>query len=181
MSVVGLPLLIFLKNGDFPTLRQFALGGVAFMGATGSTLALHFVFGPYIHYLYEIPVRQCNAAADASADGEEGEEKKEKAGQEFLLQATTRSIFGWKKEHVFHPLTDVTHYAGMRPFANFVIKGDTTLYAHPYLLDDDTRVKLLHPTAEEEEDETTTKPKEQNEGKLSKKKKQDDDDDDGLF
>ena len=44
MSIVGLPALIFLKNGALPTAQQMGLGGVAFLGATGSTIALHFVF-----------------------------------------------------------------------------------------------------------------------------------------
>ena len=60
MSIVGLPILIALKNGDFPTAKQLGMGGVAFVGATGSTVALHFVFGPYVLELEQLPVRQCH-------------------------------------------------------------------------------------------------------------------------
>ena len=55
LSLVGLPLLIFLKNGDLPTSKQLGVGGIALFGATGSTLSLHFVFGPYALSMEEVP------------------------------------------------------------------------------------------------------------------------------
>jgi len=150
ISVVGLPLFIAIKNGDWPTAQQLGLGSVAFMGATGSTVGLHFVFGPYILDMEKIPVRQCHF------EKEEGEEVAVEEGitkesyksddttspKDFMLKATTRSVFGLRSEHVFNPSTDVTPYEGFRPFANFCAKG-VTLYAHPNLLDDDLRQLLL--------------------------------------
>lgn len=150
ISVVGLPLFIAIKNGDWPTAQQLGLGSVAFMGATGSTVGLHFVFGPYILDMEKIPVEKCH-----SEEGE-GEEvaveegiKKESyksddttSPKDFMLKATTRSVFGLRSELVFNPATDITPYEGFRPFANFCAKG-VTLYAHPNLLDDDLRQLLL--------------------------------------
>lgn len=138
ISIVGLPLLIYLKNGTWPDAKQLGMGGFAFMSATGSTLALHFVFGPYVLELYEIPVRQCHTPNASSPE-------QQRAAQEFLYKATTRSIFGFTKEIVFDPLTDVTRYAGARPFANFVVKTDFVLYCHPELLEESARLKLLNP------------------------------------
>jgi hypothetical protein len=156
ISVVGLPLFIAIKNGDWPTAQQLGLGSVAFLGATGSTVGLHFVFGPYILDMEKIPVRECHFNKEAEEEGEkdaveEGIEKESiksndnKAAsppKDVLLKATTRSVFGLRSEHVFNPATDVTPYEGFRPFANFVAKG-VTLYAHPNLLDDDIRQQLL--------------------------------------
>jgi hypothetical protein len=158
MSVVGLPLFIFIKNGDFPTMQQMGLGGVAFMGATGSTIALHFVFGPYILELERIPVRQCHYEKESSDDDEKAPTKQEitddstNMGSSTMLRATTRSVFGFKSEVIFDPDIDITPYTGARPFANFVAKG-VTLYAHPELLEDKVRQQLLyssHPLIVEE-------------------------------
>ena len=85
------------------------------------------------------------------------------AGQEFLYQATTRSIMGWKREVVFDPLTDVTRYAGARPFANFVAKHKFILYCHPELLDEETRRKLMYPNDDEDRRRRKDE-KEKNEG-----------------
>ena len=57
VSVVGLPALVLLKNGGTwpPDLaKQIGLGGFAFVTAGGSTMALHFVFGPYVLELHQI-------------------------------------------------------------------------------------------------------------------------------
>jgi hypothetical protein len=143
ISVIGLPLLIYLKNGTWPDAKQLGMGGFAFMSATGSTLALHFVFGPYVLDLYEIPIRKCDIAKDS--DSESSPNNVEQPGQEFLYKATTRSILGMTKEVVFNPLTDITRYQGARPFANFVVKNEFILYCHPELLDDETRIKLFNP------------------------------------
>ena len=156
MSVIGLPLLIAIKNGDFPTAKQLGLGGVAFLGATGSTVALHFVFGPYILNLERIPVRKCHAKNNIEEDKKEEESttvpendvsnaKSTTTTTTSMLKATTRSVFGWKNEVVFDPAVDVIPYVGARPFANFVAKG-VTLYVHPDLLDDKLRQQLLWPT-----------------------------------
>jgi hypothetical protein len=158
ISVVGLPLFIAIKNGDWPTAQQLGLGSVAFIGATGSTVGLHFVFGPYILDMEKIPVRQCHFEKEEGEEVavEEGEEvaveegiKKEScksddeaSPKDVMLKATTRSVFGLRSELVFNPATDVTPYEGFRPFANFCAKG-VTLYAHPNLLDDDLRQSLL--------------------------------------
>jgi hypothetical protein len=201
ISVVGLPLFIFIKNGDFPTMQQVGLGSVAFMGATGSTLALHFVFGPYILELNRIPIPIQSTVAAAAAGGGDaagGDNDEEDSSSStssptptppedvLLYQATTRSVFGWKKHHVFDPLTDVTKYAGMRPFANFVAKG-VTLYAHPHLLPEDVRVQLLHPASATAGDEPQTKEEAAAAAVTNKKKeeptkkKKDEEDDDGFI
>ena len=154
MSVVGLPLFIFLKNGDFPTMQQMGLGGVAFMGATGSTIALHFVFGPYILELERIPVRQCHYEKENGEEPDASKKREESTEgvNSSMLRATTRSVFGIKSEVVFDPEIDITPYSGARPFANFVAKG-VTLYAHPEMLEDKVRQQLLHsrPVVEDEE------------------------------
>lgn len=157
-SVIGLPLLIYIKNGDFPNMREAGMGGIAFFGASGSTLALHFVFGPYALTMEKV------SATDESSDADT---------ETTLIKATTRSVFGWKNEIVFDPLINVMPYSGMRPFANF-IANDVTLYAHPDLLDDAMRQRLLFPLGSPATEETERV--EKNEG-LPAKKKWDDDDD----
>lgn len=137
MSLVGLPLLIFIKSGGIfcmPTTQQLGLGGMAFVGATGSTLALHYVFGPYVVEIKQIPIRKCHyekdkATSDSSTDddnhqGGNSKESNHSTSTEHLFQASTRSIFGlWTNEYVFNPKTDVTSYSGgIRPFANFVVQ-----------------------------------------------------------
>eukprot|EP00339_Tiarina_fusa_P013941 CAMPEP_0117020252 /NCGR_PEP_ID=MMETSP0472-20121206/15422_1 /TAXON_ID=693140 ORGANISM="Tiarina fusus, Strain LIS" /NCGR_SAMPLE_ID=MMETSP0472 /ASSEMBLY_ACC=CAM_ASM_000603 /LENGTH=413 /DNA_ID=CAMNT_0004725415 /DNA_START=65 /DNA_END=1303 /DNA_ORIENTATION=+ len=232
MSIVGLPCMIYIKNGDWPNAKQLGMGGIAFMGATGSTLALHFVFGPYILDMKEIPVvRECSSSSSkkesiSKKDEEDGEEKVKDSeaatttsttstttttttstASPTLFEATTRSVFGWKKRHVFDPMTDVTPFVGFRPFANFVVKGDTPLYVHSELLDDVTRAKLLlshleqaavDPEEEEEyddeegvvaagaDDDTDAtlleqKLKQKEEAKKRKKKKKDEQEDDDFL
>ncbi len=44
----------------------------------------------------------------------------------------------------------------MCPFANFVANGDVTLYAHPELLDDATRLLLLNPKTTKSSTESTS-------------------------
>ena len=161
MSVVGLPLFVALKNGTLPTPQQMGLGGVAFLGATGSTVALHFVFGPYILTMEKIPVRLCHFTGGNNGDEEDDNSNVEAKSRvqdndvintdnkkAMMLRATTRSVFGWRSEHVFDPLTDVSFYTGSRPFANFVAKG-VTLYAHPEMLNEDLRLLLLAPKVQE--------------------------------
>jgi hypothetical protein len=155
LSVVGLPMLIYLKNGTWPDVKQLGLGGFAFVSATGSTLALHFVFGPYILELYQVPRDNTHSSSTSSAMNHDTTDT-------FLYRATTRSILGLKSEILFDPLVDVTRYQGARPFANFVVKNNTVLYCHPELLDDLTRRRLLHPTTES----TITTTSEQGQGSM---------------
>ena len=101
-------------------------------------------------------------------------------------------MLGRKQEHDFDPIHDVTRYVGPRPFANFVAKG-VTLYAHPELLDDNIRLKLLATSLSSSQNpaEETKEPREFTEGlehgkkkKKTKTKKQNDDDyddDDGFL
>jgi len=122
MSVVGLPaLLVFKQGGDLPNLQQVGLGGLAFLGATTSTVALHFVFGPYVLSMEE--------------------------PQEDSFLATTRSIWGLQQEHSFQANQIQAYAGGLRPFCNFLANG-VPLYVHPELLDDDTRRRLLLATTE---------------------------------
>jgi len=173
ISIIGLPMLIYLKNGTWPDAKQIGMGGFAFVSATGSTMALHFVFGPYVLDLCEIPVRKCHSPPpplpvdddDVNSNMEESptsavSPNNNMCGQEFLYKATTRSILGMTNEVVFNPLTDITRYQGARPFANFVVKNEFVLYCHPELLDDETRRKLLHPhdpNASDTDKDNTTK------------------------
>jgi hypothetical protein len=147
ISVVGLPLFIAIKNGDWPTAQQLGLGSVAFLGATGSTVGLHFVFGPYILDMEKIPLHFGKEEGEEDAVEERITKESCKSDdktspKDVMLKATTRSVFGLRSELVFNPATDVTSYEGFRPFANFCAKG-VTLYAHPNLLDDDLRQLLL--------------------------------------
>ena len=171
LSLVGLPLFVFIKNGDLPNASQVGMGGIALFAATGSTLALHFVFGPYALTIEEI-LKSDTTNTDDTDDTDDDDDKGT------LLKATTRSVFGWKNEIVFDPSTDVMPYIGSRPFANFLAK-DTALYAHPELLDEAMRQKLLFPPTtstgmEGEPSQASSK----NEGlpPPSSKKRKDDDD-----
>ena len=174
ISVIGLPLLIYLKNGTWPDAKQIGMGGFAFISASGSTLALHFVFGPYVMDLYEIPVRQDLTVKEEDGirgDGTTGTIVRQPSGQEFLYKATVRSILGLTQEIVFDPLTDITRYQGARPFANFVVKDQHVLYCHPELLDHETRLKLLHPndknaTTADKEKSTIRRPVDEDDGFL---------------
>lgn len=171
LSLVGLPLFVFLKNGDLPNASQVGMGGIALFAATGSTLALHFVFGPYALTIEEIVKSDTTNKDDMDDDD-----------KETLLKATTRSVFGWKNEIVFDPSTDVMPYTGSRPFANFLAK-DTALYAHPELLDEAMRQTLLFPptttsttTSMEEEPSQASSTKNEGLPPSSSKKIKDDDD-----
>ena len=170
LSLVGLPLFVFLKNGDVPNASQVGMGGIALFAATGSTLALHFVFGPYALTIEEI-VKSDTTNKDDMDDTDDDHHNKET-----LLKATTRSVFGWKNEIVFDPSTDVMPYTGSRPFANFLAK-DTALYAHPELLDETMRQKLLFPPMTTSMEEEPSQASSKNEGLPPSSKKIKDDDD----
>jgi hypothetical protein len=157
LSLVGLPMLIFLKNGDLPTAKQLGVGGIALVGATGSTLSLHFVFGPYALSMEEVSAPEGTDDAKNTA----------------FLKATTRSVFGWKNECVFDSLSAVEPYSGMRLFANFMVNGQTLLYVHPELLDEAMRRRLIYPNGLPEEIEAANM--ERNEGLPNRRKEEDDD------
>ena len=172
LSVCVLPILVFLKNGDLPSARQLTLGTFATIGATGSTVALHFVFGAYVLEMKSI---------ESNDDNNDDDQNRH------LLEATTRSIFGfWKDTHVFDPRKDVAPYSGMRPFANFCA-NNVPLYVHPERLNATTRQLLLHSSSHNSENSDTTSSgnigrdaeghRVINEGTIKKKK----DDDDELF
>jgi hypothetical protein len=138
LGIVGIPILMSLHTGEVPPIGQIAVGGSAMLGAVGSTVAMSFVFSPYVSKLERVPIRKCHS------DPVEGQNNdKEQASQEWLLKATTRNIAAMKVETVFDPKTDVEQYSGIRPFCNFVAKG-IPLYVHPELiLDDELRVDLV--------------------------------------
>eukprot|EP00536_Pseudo-nitzschia_multiseries_P011673 jgi/Psemu1/260039/estExt_Genewise1Plus.C_4100009 len=174
LSVCVLPALVFLKNGDLPSARQVTLGTFATLGASGSTVALHFVFGAYVLEMKSI-------AGNDDSDGDDNDNDQNR----HLLEATTRSVFGfWKNTHVFDPRTDVTPYVGARPFANFCA-NEIPLYVHPERLDATTRQLLLHSSGHSIDNSAASStdniegiPKEHrvvNEGSIKKKKNDDDD------
>lgn len=137
LGIVGIPLLITLHTGDVPPVGQIAVGGSAMLGAVGSTVAMSFVFSPYVTTLERVPIRQCHFK---DYDSQQPEQR---AAQEWLLKATTRNILAMKVETIFDPKTDVQRYSGIRPFCNFVAKG-VPLYVHPFLiLDDELRTELV--------------------------------------
>lgn len=152
LSVCVMPALVFLKNGDLPNAQQATMGGIATLGATGSTAALHFVFGAYVLEMKTID--------------QEGKK---------LLHATTRSVLGFKvDEHVFDPTQDVEPYEGNRPFANFSVHGQP-LYVHPEKIDPALHRLLLGKPPQTETNEAAQE--KDSEGLPNKKKKKDDNDD----
>ncbi len=162
LGLVVMPALVYLKNGDLPNAQQATIGTIATIGATGSTAALHFVFGAYV-----LDMKSISYSSDKNNNDDDDDK--------ILLQATTRSVLGFKKNtHVFDPVTDITKYEGNRPFANFCANG-TPLFVHPDRLDSTTR-QLLLPHLAKNQIEVEEKDVEG-----LKKKKKDDDDDDELF
>jgi hypothetical protein len=172
LSIIVLPTLVYMKNGDLPSMKQSALGGFALVGAIGSTSALHFVFGPYILDIHTIVNVQHDdndnkyknddvddSQGDPSSPDNDGTSSLSSSSMSkamsmdtkslspLLLQVTTRSVFGWKDTYTFNPYTDITPYTGVRPFANFAIGGGTIpLYVHPEKLDDHIRELLIYST-----------------------------------
>ncbi len=163
LSVCVMPALVFLKNGDLPNAQQATMGGIATLGATGSTVALHFVFGAY--------VLEMKTIQDPNVSGKK------------VLHATTRSVLGFKvDEHVFDPTRDVQPYEGNRPFANFSVHGQP-LYVHPEKIDPALHRLLLGkpPTNNSNNNNDTSEPRDSEGLPNKKKKKKDDDDDDEFF
>eukprot|EP00560_Eucampia_antarctica_P006403 CAMPEP_0197828064 /NCGR_PEP_ID=MMETSP1437-20131217/4708_1 /TAXON_ID=49252 ORGANISM="Eucampia antarctica, Strain CCMP1452" /NCGR_SAMPLE_ID=MMETSP1437 /ASSEMBLY_ACC=CAM_ASM_001096 /LENGTH=228 /DNA_ID=CAMNT_0043429145 /DNA_START=187 /DNA_END=873 /DNA_ORIENTATION=+ len=136
MGLFGVPLLAVLKSGgDVSAIGKVAVGGVAVLAATGSTLALSFCFSPYIHTLEVMP---------SSSKEEE------------LLKATTRNILGVTVETIFDPNKDVVPYKGNRPFCNF-LANDKSLYVHPELIHDQKLYAQLFGETKEQQEETERK------------------------
>ena len=159
LSVCVLPALVYLKNNgvDLPNAQQATMGTIAALGATGSTAALHFVFGAYVLEMKSIvPAAATTSTTTSSSSSDESSDEtnanhpnanhpnaNHPNANNVLLRATTRSVFGfWKDTHVFDPTTDVQPYKGHRPFANFCANG-TPLYVHPERLDVVTKQWLL--------------------------------------
>jgi hypothetical protein len=123
---------------SLPTAQQTSLGGLALFGATGSTMALHYVFGPYVLDMTKISLSgDSNSKHDMTT-----------------YQVTTRSVFGWKNRHTIRPLSDtIEKYQGFRPFANVSING-RPFYFHQEKLDEETR-QIFFPAVENEEHENS--------------------------
>jgi hypothetical protein len=158
LSVGVLPALVVMKNvvangggggggGEIlesamvVSQQQLGLGGFALFSAVGSTLALQYVFGPYVVDLHTL---------SRARQGQEEEEEEEEGGDTQpreddmtspspsppLLQVRTCSVFGWwTNTRIVDPLRDdIEHpYTGYRPFANVAVNG-TPYYVHPELL-----------------------------------------------
>jgi len=151
-GLVGVPLLAALKNGgDVPAVGKAAVGGVAVLAATGSTLALSFCFSPYIHTLEKL--------TDSHNSEDNSEQKK---ATSLMLKATTRNILGLTVETTFDPSQDVQPYNGNRPFCNF-IANDKKLYVHPELIHDPQLYKQLFGESKEEKEDKFQKEQQKNE------------------
>jgi hypothetical protein len=188
MSVTVLPVLIAIKNYDIiavvvadgttnttttttttttsTVLQQLSMGLFAFFGASGSTLILDFVFGPYVMEMAWIKNNSSVANNDTKRDKDQMDETattttnidiaRVNPARSDLLQITTRSIFGRKIIHLINPTLEgvlAPYKNGLRPFANIVvvlilvdqgrISSNIPLYVHSELLDETTRQLLL--------------------------------------
>jgi hypothetical protein len=169
MSVTVLPVLIAIKHFDVIVVgtsststtttstlsQQMSMGLVAVLGASGSTLALDFVFGPYVlemAWIYPPIQNKMNNEDEKTID------KDPMDASAILLQFTTRSIFGWKNSYLVNPTIDgviAPYSGGVRPFANLLLFVNSTggssipLYVHSELLDVTTRRLLLLSNHEE--------------------------------
>jgi hypothetical protein len=156
-GTLGLPLAVAIKGGDIPSSGLLAFGIAFVTGSLGSTAAIHFVFSPYVYTIERIPVRLCLYKEKLKQEAEQQEQQQEGDGalqslpassdatpnelddqvsatsprpRDFLLKATSRSLFLTRIDTVFNPDSDVTEYKGFRPLCNFVAKG-RPLYVHP--------------------------------------------------
>jgi len=147
LSTVGLPTLMIIKGIDMYTGIHIAMVGTTIAGSIGSTLGLQYIFAPYVYKLERIPIRQCSFSKnddgeEASSDKEEDTKTKtsaETANGNFLLKATTRSVFATKVDHVFDPEIDIEGVprGTIRPFCSFFAKGKP-LYIHEQMIQDPT-------------------------------------------
>lgn len=202
ISVGILPAVVALKNGGalLLTAQQLSMGGVALFGATSSTLALDFVFGPYVleltrweetnevqpHATRE-SIEKVTADTNSTTTPSSSSTSLSTSETTTILQATTRSVFGWKNTYRIDPAVDTMepYSGGIRPFANVLVNGTLPLYVHAERLDDTTRqLLLLSQTSQEDKEALDPERKEQQhqhvdlEGLPSNKKKKDDKDDD---
>lgn len=67
LGLFGMPALISVYSGDLPLVKQYALAFAAVMSGGTTTVALAFVFDPYVHTIEKIPIRQCHAKIDLSS------------------------------------------------------------------------------------------------------------------
>jgi hypothetical protein len=154
MSITVLPALIAIKNYDVAVMvvgttattttlsQQISMGLFAFLGASGSTLALDYVFGPYvlemawiyppdpndhdsIQHLHNRHYNN-NNNKDTDTTMDESTSNTDIASviptTTRLLRVTTRSIFVWKNTYFVNPFANgiiVPYTGGIRPFANF--------------------------------------------------------------
>lgn len=142
---VGLPLFCAVRGIEhLPSKGILAFGMTFAAGSVASTVAIHYVFSPYIYQIYKIPIRKCqgepkeNWAAETTTDANHQQHQ-----QNCLLQAVSRSLILTKVETVFDPETDVVPYKGWRPLCNLLIKGKP-LYVHPEFVQSTTLRKQLH-------------------------------------
>jgi hypothetical protein len=138
------------------------LGGFALFGAVGSTIALHYVFGPYILDMTKVVVKSSSSSSDCNDEGSDTTTTTTttttrpidggNSNGDFILQVHTRSVFGWKILHTINPSTDqiVSPYQGFRPFGNFSV-NDKPYYVHPELLQDDNLRRTLLPGYQEQQ------------------------------
>jgi hypothetical protein len=148
-GTLGLPLVVAIKGGDIPSSGLLAFGIAFLTGSLGSTAAIHFVFSPYVYAIERIPVRLCHykekksqekadqqlQAVQEELDNGSLHEQSPPSQKDFLLKATSRSLFLTQIDTVFNPESDVTEYKGFRPLCNFVAKG-RPLYVHAEYLHD---------------------------------------------
>ena len=177
VAAAAADVVVGANNNDFttnsiPLAGQLAVGGSAIIGAVGSTVAMSFVFSPYVHTLEKVPIRQCHSSSNNNNNNKEDKDttttntttsvrtdqhnttttttttaaSSQTTTTTFLLKATTRNILAIKVETVFDPQTDIQMYSGIRPFCNFIAKN-VPMYVHPDLILDDTlRMQLVGTT-----------------------------------
>lgn len=148
LSTVGLPALMLSRGMDMYTGIHVMMVTTTISGSIGSTLGLQYIFSPYVYRLEKIPAQQCEddngekVEGNTDSESQKGEDSSASAAipkskSDYLLKATTRSLFAMKVEHVFDPETDITGVpAGtIRPFLSFYAKG-RPLYIHEQMIQD---------------------------------------------
>lgn len=152
LSTIGLPGMMLVKGIDMYTTVHIMMVGTTVMGSIGSTLGLQYIFAPYVYTLERIPRSSIvEPAEENSADGNEeaptaaaaaavdtnADTPKPIEKGDFLLKATTRSVFAMNVIHIFDPQTDITGVPGgtIRPFCSFFANGKP-LYIHEQMIQD---------------------------------------------
>lgn len=136
LGLVGLPIMAFLYGtGDAPT-AKLAVGSTAMLAAAGSTLTLSYCMTPYVHTIEKVTIHDKPVSSSTVTSISGKSSKLDTIGEsQLLLKASTCNIFSMQVDTVFDPATDVLNESGMRPFTNFVAKGQP-MYIHAGLLDD---------------------------------------------